>query len=122
MAGSTSTQADLGIWVIRAQRVRYSLILITPVGEFPSAFDPIFMLHHTNVSWLSRFFPFADMSKQVDRLLALWQALHPGIWISDKGKEGNFFKKGQSSCFFEKIRFLENLRSQPLLEGQQRLL
>lgn len=32
-----------------------------------SAFDPIFWLHHSNV----------------DRLLALWQALHPDLWLGE---------------------------------------
>ena len=31
-----------------------------------SAFDPIFFLHHTNV----------------DRLLSLWSALNPGVWVT----------------------------------------
>ncbi|KAF5350909.1 hypothetical protein D9758_010517 [Tetrapyrgos nigripes] len=36
------------------------------MGEVPTAaFDPIFMLHHTNV----------------DRQLSLWQALHPNVWV-----------------------------------------
>jgi len=35
-----------------------------------AAFDPLFMLHHTNV----------------DRQLALWQALHPDIWISQQNE------------------------------------
>ncbi|KAH7103323.1 Di-copper centre-containing protein [Auriculariales sp. MPI-PUGE-AT-0066] len=42
-----------------------------------AAFDPMFWLHHTNV----------------DRLLALWQALHPNVWVSrarDNGEAGNF--------------------------------
>jgi tyrosinase len=33
-----------------------------------AAFDPVFMLHHTNV----------------DRQLSLWQALHPDVWISQR--------------------------------------
>lgn len=36
-----------------------------------AAYDPLFMLHHTNV----------------DRLLALWQALHPEAWISESDGE-----------------------------------
>jgi tyrosinase len=35
-----------------------------------AAFDPIFMIHHTNV----------------DRQLALWQALHPETWISQRNE------------------------------------
>jgi tyrosinase len=35
-----------------------------------ASFDPIFMLHHTNV----------------DRQLALWQALHPEVWISQQNQ------------------------------------
>ena len=38
-------------------------------------FDPIFFLHHSNI----------------DRLLSLWSALHPGVWVTPgPSGEGNF--------------------------------
>jgi hypothetical protein len=42
-----------------------------------SAFDPIFFLHHANV----------------DRLLSLWSAVHPGEWVSPgpaQARRGSF--------------------------------
>ncbi|KAI0647846.1 tyrosinase [Trametes meyenii] len=40
-----------------------------------AAFDPIFMFHHC----------------QVDRLLSLWEALNPGVWVSeDTANDGTF--------------------------------
>ncbi|KIY70745.1 Di-copper centre-containing protein [Cylindrobasidium torrendii FP15055 ss-10] len=46
------------------------------MGDVPiAAFDPIFYLHHCNV----------------DRLLALWQALNPGVWVSqDTEQQGTW--------------------------------
>jgi Common central domain of tyrosinase len=35
-------------------------------------FDPIFFLHHANV----------------DRMLSLWEALNPGVWVSSGPAEG----------------------------------
>lgn len=40
-----------------------------------AAFDPIFYLHHCNV----------------DRLLSLWTALHPGVWVSRNEAEAGTF-------------------------------
>ncbi|TFK38415.1 tyrosinase [Crucibulum laeve] len=40
-----------------------------------AAFDPIFFLHHCNV----------------DRLLSLWSALHPGVWVSKGDSEDGSF-------------------------------
>lgn len=37
-----------------------------PDADLPSGFDPIFFLHHCNV----------------DRILALWRALNPEVWVS----------------------------------------
>ena len=34
--------------------------------KFPSGFDPLFFLHHANV----------------DRMLSLWSAVNPGVWVS----------------------------------------
>lgn len=48
-----------------------------------SSFDPTFMLHHANV----------------DRLFAMWQALHPDSWFEPTREQtGNFwFKEGSTS-------------------------
>jgi len=40
-----------------------------------AGFDPIFFLHHCNV----------------DRLLSLWSAVHPGVWVSKGPAEGGTF-------------------------------
>jgi tyrosinase len=40
-----------------------------------AAFDPIFFLHHA----------------QVDRLLSLWAALNPGVWVSPSTSENGTF-------------------------------
>jgi tyrosinase len=40
-----------------------------------AAFDPIFFLHHANV----------------DRMLSLWAALNPGVWITNGPAEGGTF-------------------------------
>lgn len=40
-----------------------------------AAFDPIFWLHHANV----------------DRMLSLWAAIHPGLWVSDGSSEDGTF-------------------------------
>ncbi|GBB89956.1 hypothetical protein RclHR1_01680027 [Rhizophagus clarus] len=40
-----------------------------------AGFDPIFFLHHCNV----------------DRLVAIWQAIHPDVWIEDDGQTSGTF-------------------------------
>jgi tyrosinase len=40
-----------------------------------AGFDPIFFLHHANV----------------DRLLSLWSALNPDVWVVDGPAEGGTF-------------------------------
>jgi hypothetical protein len=40
-----------------------------------SGFDPIFFLHHCNV----------------DRMLSLWSAVNPGVWVSKGPAEGGTF-------------------------------
>jgi tyrosinase len=42
---------------------------------FALGFDPIFFLHHANV----------------DRMIALWSALHPGVWVTSGPAEGGTF-------------------------------
>jgi tyrosinase len=42
---------------------------------FILAFDPIFFLHHANV----------------DRLLSMWSAIHPGVWLSAGDSEAGTF-------------------------------
>lgn len=37
------------------------------IFPYLAAFDPIFYLHHANV----------------DRMLALWSAVNPGVWVVD---------------------------------------
>lgn len=43
---------------------------LTPFG---TGFDPIFYLHHC----------------QVDRLLSVWSAAHPGVWVTESHQEGD---------------------------------
>jgi len=39
------------------------------------AFDPLFMMHHANV----------------DRILSLWQVIHPDVWVCrGSAREGTF--------------------------------
>ena len=38
-------------------------------------FDPIFYLHHCNV----------------DRMISLWSAIHPGVWVSPNESEDGTF-------------------------------
>ena len=40
-----------------------------------AGFDPIFFLHHCNV----------------DRLLALWSALNPGVWVTESREDDGTF-------------------------------
>jgi hypothetical protein len=47
-------------------RISPSCTIRSYVDWLSSAFDPIFFLHHTNV----------------DRLLSLWSALNPGVWVT----------------------------------------
>lgn len=58
-----------------------------------SAFDPIFFLHHCNV----------------DRLFAIWQALHPNSWIPDDGvdQEGTFTQAPKSKVPASSLIVLE---------------
>ena len=41
--------------------------------------------------------PVSDGCNQVDRQLALWQAIHPEVWISQQN-ESQFVNRGQSLC------------------------
>ena len=49
-----------------AGRLLFSCISQCSDAFFIAAFDPIFFLHHANV----------------DRMISLWSALNPGIWVT----------------------------------------
>jgi hypothetical protein len=42
---------------------------------FHSGFDPIFFMHHANV----------------DRMISLWSAVNPGVWVTRGPAEGGTF-------------------------------
>ena len=44
----------------------FSRVFVRYLTYFSSAFDPIFWLHHCNV----------------DRMLSLWSAVNPGVWVT----------------------------------------
>ena len=60
--GGSGHMSDPGV----AGMKRYQVLMISFTKHNFPAFDPIFWLLHTNV----------------DRLLSLWSALHPGVWVS----------------------------------------
>jgi hypothetical protein len=74
----TLTLEEMGKWVILLWRVStFISISITPLLTTVGfqAFDPIFFLHHCNV----------------DRLLSLWAALNPSVWVSPGDAEDGTF-------------------------------
>ena len=71
----TSMSADQAICLTLALPVSIPT-LINFLFLFPSvAFDPIFFLHHANV----------------DRMLSLWSALNPDVWVSKGDSEDGTF-------------------------------
>jgi hypothetical protein len=64
---------------------------------FPSGFDPIFFLHHCNV----------------DRLLSLWSAVNPGVWVSRGPSEAGSFTIPGNSTIDASTRMLNTLVPRP---------
>jgi hypothetical protein len=68
---------------------------ITRVGDQPGSrqhtIQSLCFITATLVNCLGRVRLLTDTSRQVDRVLALWQALHPKAWIDkESGKKGWF--------------------------------
>ena len=57
-----------------------------------AGFDPMFWLHHTLVhrNITKRILGCANKNRNVDRLLAIWQALYPDSWISPWDSASNY--------------------------------
>lgn len=79
-AFSNSTAGDGGSTSNSLEAIHNSIHnLVGGIGHMgdtgTAGFDPIFYLHHTNV----------------DRMLSLWAALHPGVWVTEEVcEEGTF--------------------------------
>ena len=56
-------------------RSSYAGVCTLMLSVYIAAFDPIFWLHHCNV----------------DRLLALWQSINPGVWVTPGPAEDGTF-------------------------------
>ena len=72
----TSMSAETARCLTLPSPVSILLLSDLPLSSFSSsAFDPIFFLHHANV----------------DRMLSLWSALNPGVWVSPGNSEDGTF-------------------------------